>query len=113
MSQLGIFVLDTSLGVPAEGVEVTLSSVDVDAGETIIARGFTGSDGRIDAFLAADYVLPRGHYRVMYETRAYFAGSGRTTTFPLIQVDFSIADELPYVLPLILTPDCYTFYRGS
>lgn len=113
MNQLGIFVLDTSLGAPAEGVEATLSSIGADATETCIAQGITGSDGCIDEFLAAGYVLPMGRYRMIYETRAYFARSGRTTIFPSISVNFSIADERRYVLPLILTPHGYNFYRGN
>lgn len=113
MSQLGVFVLDTSRGVPAEGVAVTLSTIGADAHETTIARGLTGSDGCIAGFLADDYLLPKGTYRLTYATQEYFARSGIMTTFPSITVDISISDEQRYVVPLTLTPHGYSFYRGS
>lgn len=113
MSPLGIFVLDVTKGEPATGIAVTLSKNYGQAGHERLASGLTGADGCIETLLPDGYLLPPGGYRLVYETKDYFAGSGETPSFPEIIVDFSITDDRRYVLPLLLTPHSYTFYRGS
>lgn len=113
MKQLGIFVLDTTTGTPAEGIAVALYRLGIEPEQTAIARGITARDGSIANFLPEDSVLPPGRYRLVYETGDYFASSGTPTLFPEISVSFVVSDERRYVLPLLLAPHGYTVYRGS
>ncbi|HEV7876247.1 MAG TPA: hydroxyisourate hydrolase [Nocardioides sp.] len=100
MSQVSTHVLDTALGRPAAGVAVTLEQ---DGG--VVARGTTGTDGRVAA-LGPDRLDP-GIYRLRFDTAAL---SG---FFPEVLVAFVVADGDHLHVPLLLSPHGYTTYRGS
>jgi 5-hydroxyisourate hydrolase len=111
MSTVTIHVLDTSLGQPAAGVPVRLEYLT--SGEpSPVARASTDADGRVRE-LGPDDLLP-GTYRVVFDTAAYFARSGRRTFYPEVAVSFLIdrADG-HYHVPLVLSPFAYSTYRGS
>lgn len=108
MSHVTTHVLDSALGVPAEGIAVALGGPSGD----IIAMGETDADGRVTD-LGPDR-LPAGNYRLEFQTGAYFAASGRATFYPRIGVEFIVEDtESHYHVPLLLSPFAYSTYRGS
>jgi 5-hydroxyisourate hydrolase len=113
MSPLGIFVLDVTKGEPASGIAVTISIDHGQAGYERLGRALTGADGCVKNLLPDGDALPTGNYRLVYETTDYFAAFGEAPSFPEIIIDFSISDDRRYVLPLLLAPHSYTFYRGS
>lgn len=106
-------ILNTALGQPAAGVAVVL---DRRAEEiwSLVAEGTTDVDGRAAALLPREIVAAAGLYRLRFATGAYFAGLGVDTLFPEVEVRFEVrAGERHYHLPLLLTPNSYTTYRGS
>ncbi|WP_296195370.1 hydroxyisourate hydrolase [uncultured Microbacterium sp.] len=106
MPHLTTHVLDATRGVPAAGVEVTLT----DASGTALATGLTDADGRLglgpDALAAGDYALTFG-------TGAYFAALDVAAFYPSVTVAFTVAERPHYHVPLLLSPFGYSTYRGS
>jgi 5-hydroxyisourate hydrolase len=113
MSPITTHVLDTALGKPASGVPISLSRVAADGSACELARGHTDADGRLRDLLAPGS-LQRGRYRMRFELEAYFAASGRTSLYPVIEVVFEVsAQDEHYHIPLLLSPYGYSTYRGS
>ena len=113
MSSLSTHVLDTALGRPAAGVAVTLERLDDVNVPTLAGFGRTDEDGRLRDFPPAGQMLPRGTYRLRFDTAAYFAESGRESFYPSVTVDFRVTAEAHYHVPLLLSPYGYSTYRGS
>jgi 5-hydroxyisourate hydrolase len=109
MSRITTHVLDTVLGKPAAGITVSL---DKRAGEkwNRLSSGETDADGRC-ADLAPD--APDGIYRLTFDTGAYFARGARKSIYPEIAISFACNGEAHYHLPLLLSDNSYTTYRGS
>ena len=111
MSTVTTHVLDTALGRPAAGVPVRLEHVRA-SGLSSVAEGLTDGDGRVQE-LGPDGLLP-GTYRVVFDTGAYFARSGRAAFYPEVAVSFLVdGTEGHYHVPLVLSPYAYSTYRGS
>jgi len=112
MSGITTHVLDTSLGKPAAGVQVSLC---VREGSTFseIARAITDADGRVRQFLP-DLPLAVGSYQLVFETVGYFRAASREAFYERVSLEFYVADSAQhYHVPLLLTPFGYTTYRGS
>ena len=108
MSHVTTHILDASLGRPAADVTVVLE----DAAGTAIVTARTDADGRVKD-LGPDR-LAAGHYRLRFEVADYFARSGTETFYPIVTIDFTIADEEQhYHVPLLMSPFAYSTYRGS
>lgn len=108
MSHVTTHILDASLGRPAAEVRVVLQ----DAAGAGIAEGRTNADGRV-ADLGPEQLEP-GHYRLRFEVADYFARSGTETFYPVVTIDFAIADAgQHYHVPLLISPFAYSTYRGS
>ena len=107
MSHVTTHILDAALGVPAAGVSVALSGP---TGE-VIATGMTNADGRIPEL--GDDRLAAGNYRLEFDTRTYFARTGRESFYPRVTVDFVVSDAAHYHVPLLISPFAYSTYRGS
>jgi 5-hydroxyisourate hydrolase len=104
-------VLDTSAGVPASGVPVSLESRGGDAWQQV-GSGVTDDDGRL-AGLSPDGVGP-GTYRIRFDTAAYFAARGVRGFYPEVTVVFEVANAGEHHhVPLLLSPFGYSTYRGS
>ena len=117
MARLSTHVLDTSRGVPAEGVAIQLHKVD-GAGRTPIASATTNRDGRTDAPLLSGDRLDPGIYELTFAAAQYFARLGAVLADPPflgdVVVRVGIADPAGnYHVPLLLSAHGYTTYRGS
>jgi 5-hydroxyisourate hydrolase len=128
MSVITTHVLDTVLGKPAAGIAVRLERqegggwLEVPSGEppeqvqdapcgwVEIGDGVTDADGRCRD-LAPD--AEPGDYRLTFETGDYLRRLGRSTIYPEICVLFRCSGEPHYHLPLLLSDNSYTTYRGS
>ncbi|MFE6735720.1 hydroxyisourate hydrolase [Microbacterium sp. NPDC057650] len=111
--QLSTHILDTGIGKPASGVDVSLEARNgrSDTWKTI-AEGITDKDGRIENL--GGKTLPEGAYRITFETEAYFTAQKKETFFPEVTIDFYITDNTQhYHVPLLLSPFAYSTYRGS
>jgi len=109
MSAITTHVLDTVLGKPAAGIAVRLERQD-SAGWVEIAASMTDGDGRC-RHLAAD--VPAGDYRFTFDTGEYLKRLGRTSIYPEIVITFTCDGKEHYHLPLLVSDNCYTTYRGS
>jgi len=108
MSHVTTHVLDAALGRPAAGVSVMLEHSD----GTLVALGTTDVDGRVSS-LGPDR-LAVGHYRLVFNTAAYFLVLGQKTFYPRVAIDFDLAEgDAHYHVPLLLSPFAYSTYRGS
>lgn len=113
MSRVTTHVLDNALGRPAAGVPVALYRIGDGAPDLApVASAVTDGDGRTGPLGPAD--LAPGAYRLVFDTGAYFAVSGRRSFYPEVAVSF-LADEAAghYHVPLLLSPFGYSTYRGS
>jgi 5-hydroxyisourate hydrolase len=102
-------VLDAMAGVPAAGVEVSLSYREpASGGWALIGSGQTDPDGRHGFATATD----PGVHRLTFGTGEYFASRGVATFYPEVTVTFSVSGG-HYHVPLLLSPFAYSTYRGS
>lgn len=109
MSAITTHVLDVALGRPAAGVPVVLERV-AGAEITEIGRARTDEDGRVRSLGPAD--LPRGTYRLVFDTAAY--AHLAEPFFPQVTITFTVHDQArDYHVPLLLSPFGYSTYRGS
>jgi 5-hydroxyisourate hydrolase len=109
MSEITTHVLDTALGRPAAGVAVWLEKQN--GTEWIAIEGSeTDVDGRCRN-LTND--APAGNYRLTFGTGDYLARMGRSSIYPEISITFVCDGEAHYHLPLLLSDNSYTTYRGS
>ena len=106
-------ILDTALGRPATEVPVTLSFM-ANGTWSLINEAVTDADGRCKNLLPTTQPLQPGIYRVHFETNAYFERNGVEGLYPYVEIVFSVsASEQHYHIPLLLTANGYTTYRGS
>ena len=121
MSTISTHVLDTVLGKPAAGIAVRLERLEggwagqgadrVDDGQWIrIATGVTDDDGRCRDLAPK---AAQGIYRLSFETGPYLRRLGRASIYPEISITFTCRGEAHYHLPLLLSDNSYTTYRGS
>lgn len=106
MSTISTHVLDTSRGLPAEGIPVRLLTPDEPLGS-----GTTDADGRITEF--TNQKLGPGTYQLRFDVAAYATASNQEFFFPEVTVTFTITDERHYHVPLLLSPFAFSTYRGS
>lgn len=112
MSRITSHVLDTSKGKPAAGITVVLF-MESDHHWTELGSDVTNEDGRVTALADPDVVLPRGDYKLRFETRAYFERNGIAAFYPFIEIVFHANSGEHYHVPLLLNPFGYSTYRGS
>jgi 5-hydroxyisourate hydrolase len=122
MIKITTHVLDVVLGKPASGIAVRLEKqqsarqIEHDGAALIpalwmeIANGSTDADGRCRPL--ADEVGD-GTYRLTFQTGDYLQQRGRNTIYPEVAITFSCGADGHYHLPLLLSDNSYTTYRGS
>jgi len=113
MSHITTHVLDVSLGRPAANVPVILEALTAGGAWTQAGRGSTDADGRWKD-LAPAKTLEAGTYRLIFDTRSYFATRRIEGLYPQVIIVFELKDEREhYHIPLLLSPYGYSTYRGS
>jgi len=106
-------ILDTALGRPAVGVSVSLAHIVNDAWLSINDT-ITDADGRCKYLLPETQPLQPGIYRVHFDTSAYYKHHHLHGLYPYVEIVFDVKDsEQHYHIPLLLTANGYTTYRGS
>jgi 5-hydroxyisourate hydrolase len=105
-------VLDTARGRPAAGIKIALE-IAGDVGWREIGGGHTDDDGRLRTLTPAGPVAV-GHYRIRFDTGAYFAAQAIEGFFPVVEIHFEVRDGAAHHhVPLLLSPFGYSTYRGS
>ena len=109
MSAITTHVLDTVLGKPAAGIAVRLERQE-DASFIPVSSSATDEDGRCRD-LAPD--AKEGVYRLRFAVGDYMKRLGRSAIYPEISITFRCGSDPHYHLPLLLSDNSYTTYRGS
>lgn len=102
MTTCSTHVLDAVLGVPAAGLEVTLTGAGTELAAT------TDDDGRI----TWPGELDPGAHTLRFATGEWFGVAGRETFYPQIQLVVALSGVHTHVA-LLLSPYSYTTYKGS
>jgi 5-hydroxyisourate hydrolase len=114
MSGISTHVLDTTRGKPAAGVPVRLEREKSTDRWNLVGEGHTDQNGRCGQLLKAGEKLSAGNYRLSFDAKSYFAAQKIEGLYPLVQIHFAVkAGEEHYHVPLLLSPNGYTTYRGS
>ncbi len=113
-SPITTHVLDTALGRPAAGIQVTL---EIQAGMNHwkeLGSGRTNDDGRAFNLLPGGQKLERGLYRMTFDVASYFRRTNMNGFYPYVQIAFEVREmDGHYHIPLLLSPFGYSTYRGS
>jgi 5-hydroxyisourate hydrolase len=109
MSGITTHVLDAVLGKPAAGVAVRLEKRG-ESSWALVKESATDADGRCRD-LVQD--AAEGLYRLTFSTGAYLDRTGRRSIYPEISITFTCDGKEHYHLPLLLSDNSYTTYRGS
>ena len=113
MSGISTHVLDISLGCPASAVPVTLDRL-ADSVWHELSSFITDDDGRIKQLLPPQHSLHAGTYRISFQIESYFAMRKVEGLYPFIQITFLVRDTAGhYHIPLLLTANGYSTYRGN
>jgi len=109
-------ILDTNLGRPAANVAITLSEFrDNAAGGSWheVGSASTDNDGRCKTLLG-DHLPVATDYKLHFNVGAYFHDLRIPSLYSCVEIVFRIADPSQHFhIPLLLTANGYTTYRGS
>jgi len=109
MSAITTHVLDAVLGKPADNISIRIEK-ETAAGWISLAESATDHDGRCRD-LCPDGSA--GTYRLTFAVAAYFERLGRISIYPEIAIAFLVDGDRHYHIPLLLSDNSYTTYRGS
>lgn len=111
-SHITTHALDTSTGIPASEMLITLKGIRDDQWKPI-STGITNSDGRIADVLPAGYKIQSGTYVMIFNTLNYYESHNQKGFYPEVSIQFTVTDNSHYHIPLLINPFGYTTYRGS
>lgn len=112
MKGISTHILDLSRGKPANAVPVRLER-ETNSSWHLLQSTHTDADGRC-AQLLPDADLQPGVYRISFDTKTYFETLKVQSLYPLVQITFQVREgESHYHIPLLLSANGYTTYRGS
>ena len=106
-------ILDTASGRPASGVAVELDRNTEGEWQTLNAAE-TDADGRIRFLLPQGEEMLPGMYCARFATSMYYEREGLDGLYPFVEITFTVKPgEAHYHVPLLLTANGYTTYRGT
>jgi 5-hydroxyisourate hydrolase len=112
MSGISTHVLDITLGKPVSGLAVRLEHIRGGVCLPLTAQ-MTDGYGRCSELLAREQVRSEV-YRLVFETGNYFGQRNVVALYPEVTVTFTVREEGGnYHIPLLLSPNGFTTYRGS
>ena len=114
MKRISTHVLNTTEGKPARDVPVRLARRE-SAGEWMLLHSTrTNEDGRCSQLLPENEVLRAGLYRLSFDTASYHQAQNVDGLYPIVEITFQVREgETNFHIPLLLSPNGYTTYRGS
>ena len=114
MSRISTHVLDTASGKPASGVPVQLERQDGSGKWLGVGAGKTDLDGRCSQLVPDGAPLPEGAYKLTFDTGSYFGAAKQDGLYPVVEITFQVRSGESHIhIPLLLSPNGYTTYRGS
>jgi len=113
MIRISTHVLDLNRGRPAANLPVRLERQESPGTWRALQSVATDPDGRCAQLLPVGE-HPPGIYRLVFDTASYFAGEKTQGLYPVVEVVFEVREgESSFHIPLLLTANGYTTYRGS
>ena len=113
MKRISTHILDLMHGQPAHDVPIRLEQQDASGNWRILNSVRTDQDGRCGQLLPDDQILP-GLYRLSFDTASYFVAQKISGLYPVVEVTFQVREgESQFHIPLLLSANGYTTYRGS
>jgi 5-hydroxyisourate hydrolase len=112
MKRISTHILDLGRGRPAGNVPVRLERQEAGTWRALNSAR-TDPDGRCGQLLPDDE-LPPGLYRLAFDTAGYFEALKIAALYPVVEVTFQVREgESQFHIPLLLSANGYTTYRGS
>lgn len=111
-SHITTHALDTTKGIPAVGMPVSLKIVTSND-KKLLSTGITNSDGRVSDLLPPGRNLEIGEYEMVFDTAHYQKSNGLISFYPEVTIRFMVSDEGHYHIPLLISPYGYSTYKGS
>jgi len=112
MKRISTHILDLHRGKPAGNVPVRLERLE-GANWQLLNSARTDDDGRCAQLLPGDELQP-GLYRLAFDTGAYFGALKIEALYPVVEIAFQVRDgESHFHIPLLLSANSYTTYRGT
>jgi 5-hydroxyisourate hydrolase len=113
MNRISTHVLDMNRGKPASDLPVRLEKQAEPGTWQVLHSARTDQDGRCGQLLPTGEVHA-GVYRLVFDTASYFAAQKMDGMYPVVDVTFRVLEgESQFHLPLLLSANGYTTYRGS
>jgi 5-hydroxyisourate hydrolase len=114
MKRISTHILDTARGRAAASVSVRLERREPSGAWCQLSAAETDADGRCAQLLPENHNLAEGVYRLTFLTAEYFAAQGVHGLYPFVEVVFEVrSGESHFHIPLLLSPNGYSTYRGS
>ena len=109
-------ILDTAKGCPAAGVKIDLFRIEGDQ-RIHLNCVHTNSDGRTDGPILPEDKFQTGIYELVFQAGDYIiraTGANRSELFlDVVPIQFHMAGQTHYHVPLLISPFGYSTYRGS
>ena len=114
-------VLDTSKGIPAEGVSVDVYRI-AECDRFFIKQVKTNADGRTTEPVLSPAECVEGYFELIFHVQQYFSKVSSDTVadsipfYDTIPIRFGVnlqSGRSHYHIPLLLSPYGYSTYRGS
>lgn len=114
MKGISTHILDIVSGKPATNVPVLLEKQNAGGDWLVLTSALTDQDGRCAQLLPEGKDLSTGIYRLIFDTGSYYSRQKIETLYSVVQVIFKARDgESHFHIPLLLSPNGYTTYRGT
>jgi 5-hydroxyisourate hydrolase len=114
MNRISTHILDTTLGKPAKNVTVRLERQEAGGEWVPLKSSRTDGEGRCGQLLPDNAELRAGFYRLLFDTAGYHLCQKIEGLYPVVEINFQVREgESHFHLPLLLSPNGYTTYRGS
>jgi len=114
MKRISTHILDLVHGKPASGMPVRLQMQNGSGDWRLLTSAYTDQDGRCAQLIPDGAELTAGIYRLSFDTGSYYSAKSSSALYPVVEVTFQVReDESNFHIPLLLSPNGYTTYRGS
>jgi 5-hydroxyisourate hydrolase len=114
MKRISTHILDLVQGKPASAVSVRLEKQESTGDWRLLTSTRSDHEGRCPQLLPEGEDLSAGVYRLSFETGSYFAPQRIAALYPVVEVTFRVREGESHLhIPLLLSPNGYTTYRGS
>jgi 5-hydroxyisourate hydrolase len=114
MKGISTHILDTVHGKPSKDVPVRLEKQNTPGDWRLLTSARTDQDGRCAQLLPEGENLSPGVYRLIFDVGSYYSLHKIDALYPVVEVTFQArTGEAHFHIPLLLSPNGYTTYRGS